>query len=307
MSAIAGVGLIILFTLGLTWLLPRSGARRASGASDRKRRRDFIERTMQAVLRAAHESLFAEHVAQSDGFLQRIDARAKLAGITALIVAVIAARRLEVVVVLFAGSVVLALLSRVSVSLLARRVWTAVLAFTGVIALPAVFIVPGVIVFRLPLLAWPVTAQGLTSAGLLIMRAETAATFALLLILCTPWNRLLKALRFFRIPAIVVLILEMAHRYIFLLLAATRDMFESRQTRQLDYLDPAEQRRLAASSAGVLLDKSLVLSSAVHTAMRARGYCGEVFLLDDLEMRRLDWLHLAALLATAIFFIWWGR
>jgi energy-coupling factor transporter transmembrane protein EcfT len=117
----------------------------------------------------------------------------------------------------------------------------------------------------------------------------------------------LKALRFFRIPAIVVLILEMAHRYIFLLLQTTRDMFESRQTRQLNYLDAAEQRRLAASSAGVLLDKSLALSSEVHIAMRARGYRGEVHLMDDLEMRRGDWGQLAGLMAAAALFIWWGR
>jgi cobalt/nickel transport system permease protein len=307
LSAIAGVGCIILFTLGFSWILPRSGARRALQFSDRKRRRDFIERTMDAVLRVADESTSAEHLAQSNGLLQGMDARAKLAGMVALIVAVVAARRLEVVVALFAMSVLVGLLSRVPVALLARRVWIAVLAFTGIIALPAPFLVPGTIVFHLPVLSWPITAQGLTSAALLIMRAEAAATFAFLLILCTPWNRLLKALRFFRIPAIVVLILEMAHRYIFLLLQTTRDMFESRQTRQLNYLDAAEQRRLAASSAGVLLDKSLALSSEVHIAMRARGYRGEVHLMDDLEMRRGDWGQLAGLMAAAALFIWWGR
>jgi cobalt ECF transporter T component CbiQ len=307
LSATAGVGFIILFTLGLSWILPRSRVRRPAQFSDRRRRRDFIERTMDAVLRIAHESLSAEQLAQSRGLLQGIDARVKLAGVVALIVAVVAARRLETVVALFAVSVVLGLLSRVPITLLARRIWIAVLAFTGIIALPALFLVPGTVVYHLPLLAWPVTVQGLRSAALLIVRAESAATLAYLLILCTSWNRLLKALRFFRIPAIVVLILEMTHRYIFLLLQAARDMLESRQTRQLDYLDPAEQRRLAASSAGVLLDKSLVLSGEVHTAMLARGYRGEVHLMDDFEMRRGDWGQLVALLAAAVFFTWWGR
>jgi cobalt/nickel transport system permease protein len=306
LSAIAGVGLIILFTLACSWFIPRAATASISRTSGR-RRRDFIERTTDAILRAAHESFLAEHLAQSNGLLQRIDARAKLAGIAALIVAVIAARRIEVLVALFAVGVLLALLSRVPLGLLTRHVWIAVLAFTGIIALPALFLVPGRIVFRLPLLAWPVTAQGLTSAAFLVLRAETAATFALLLILCTPWNRLLRALRFFRIPAVVVLVLEMAHRYIFLLLQTAREMFESRQTRHVGYLEPADQRRLAAATAGVLLDKSLALSADVHTAMRARGYSGQVRLLDDLRMKRSDWLHFAALLTTAIFFVWWGR
>ncbi len=314
LSALAGIGLIILLALGISWLASRVHARSGqfagaeiAGSSNRRRRRDFIERTVDAILSAAHTSLFAEHVSQSAGVLQGVDARAKLAGISALIVAVIAARRIEVLVALFGISVLLAVLSRVSLALLAKRIWIAVLAFTGVIALPALFLVPGSPVLHVPLLAWPVTSQGVMSASFLILRAETAATLALPLVLPTPWNRLLRALRFFRIPAVVVLILEMAHRYVFLLLQTARDMFESRQTRHVDYLEPVEQRRLAAATAGVLLDKSLQLSTDVHTAMRARGYHGEVYLLDDLQMKLADWAHLMLLLAIAFFFLWWGR
>ncbi len=64
-------------------------------------------------------------------------------------------------------------------------------------------------------------------------------------------------------------------------------MFESRQTRQIGYLQPVEQRRLAAATVGVLLDKSLQLSSEVHTAMQARGFRGEVqsvrYLPDEIQ------------------------
>ena len=59
---------------------------------------------------------------------------------------------------------------------------------------------PGALVYRLPVLGWPVTAQGLGSAAYLITRVETAATLALLLILCTPWTHVLKAMRVLRVP-----------------------------------------------------------------------------------------------------------
>lgn len=313
LSALIGVGLIVLFTVAVSWLTSRShSAVRSADPIDpsglpHRRRRTFFERTMDGFLAAMQDSLFAEDLARSKGVLQAVDARVKLAGLGALIVAAVATHRMEALAVLFGVSVVLALLSRVSLALLAKRVWIAVLAFTGVIALPALFLVPGRSVFRIPLLHWPVTAQGLTSAGFLTLRAETAATLSLLLVLCTPWNRLLRGLRFFRAPAVVVVILEMAHRYIFLLLQTARDMLESRQARHMGYLEPVEQRRLAAATAGVLLDKSLQLSSEVHTAMQARGYRGEVYLLDDLRMKTGDWLHLAVLLALAILFFWWGR
>lgn len=312
LSGVAGVGIIILFTLAAGWVLPRTILRNraeasASGFSARRLRRGFIERTMDTLLTTTQESLFAEHFAQSSGLLQRMDARAKLAGLCALIVGAIAVRRIEVLALLFGFTLLLALLSRVPLILLAKRVWLTVLAFTGIIALPALFLVPGNAAFQIPLLAWPVTNQGLTSAAFLILRAETAATLALLLVLCTPWSRLLRAFRFFRIPAVVVFMMEMAHRYVFLLLQTARDMFESREARHVGYLEPVEQRRLAAASAGVLLDKSLQLSSEVHTAMRARGYSGEVYLLDELQMKRADWVHFLLLLSIAIIFVWWGR
>ncbi|MGH9583464.1 MAG: energy-coupling factor ABC transporter permease, partial [Bryobacteraceae bacterium] len=251
-SAATGAGLIILLTLLV--------ARLISGHSKRGHRRSFIERTTESLLGATQATLFAEDTAQSNGLLQACDARVKLAGIGALIISAVAIRRIWILLALFAAAVLLAVVSRVSVALLAKRVWAAVLAFTGVIALPAVFLVPGSVIGHLPLLQWPITAQGLTSACFLVLRGETAATLALLLVLCTPWNRLLRALRFFRVPVSLVFILEMTYRYIFLLLRTSQDMIESRKTRLVGNLEPGAQRRVAAAMAGVLLDTTLQLS-----------------------------------------------
>ena len=53
--------------------------------------------------------------------------------------------------------------------------WLGALGFTGAIAVPAIFLTPGRVLYRLPGLSWPVTAQGLTTASYLILRVETAA------------------------------------------------------------------------------------------------------------------------------------
>jgi cobalt ECF transporter T component CbiQ len=285
----------------VTWLISKANR------LYRRRSRGFIERTISGFLTVAQDSLFAERVHQSAGFLQRLDARVKLAGIGALVFAAIAVHRLEILAVLFGLTVLLALLSQLSLLMLCKRVWIACLTLTGTVALPSLFLVPGRAAFRLPLLDWPVTVQGLTSAGLLLLRAETAATLSLLLILCTPWNRLLRGLRFFRVPATLVLILEMVHRYIFLLITVVRDMLEARQARRVGDIQPADQRRLAAATVGVLLYKSLGLSEEVYAAMRARGYRGDVYLIQDLAFTSRDWIHLASLLTVASLLIWWGR
>ena len=56
-------------------------------------------------------------------------------------------------------AVVLALLSKVPLSMLAKRIWLAVLAFTGVIAAPALFLIPGQAIYTLPFVDWTVTCR----------------------------------------------------------------------------------------------------------------------------------------------------
>jgi cobalt/nickel transport system permease protein len=304
-SGMVGVGLIIVFSLLLNRLVARGGSERT--VAGRRRRRSFVEKTALGLVAAMQHTLFAEDMAGNGGFLQRLNARVKLAGIGAFIVASVAVRRIWILVAMLAMSIILALASRIPIRLLATRIWLAVLTFTGVIALPAIFLTPGRGVYRLPVLEWQVTEQGLRAASFLILRAETAATLSVLLVLSTLWTHLLRAFRYFRMPVVLVAILGMTYRYMFLFLATAEDMFESRETRMVGILEPADRRRLAAGSAGVLLGKTMQVSSEVHTAMLARGFRGEIRLLDELEMRVGDWLRLAAFVGTACIVVWLGR
>lgn len=267
----------------------------------------FLERTTASFVDAMEHAFYAEQAARADGLLQRVDARVKLVGILALIVAVAAVHHLAVIAGLLAVAVVLAALSHVSFRVLLKRVWIAVLLFTGVIAFPAPFVTPGQVVAHVPLLGWAVTSQGLTSAGFLVMRVETAATFCILLVLTTPWNHVLKALRVLRVPAVLVTILGMTYRYLFLVLQSAHDMFESRRSRMVGELTGSERRRVAASSAGVLMSKTFDLSSEVYLAMQSRGYRGDVSLLDEFQVRSFDWLMLAGFAAIAAAAFWFGR
>jgi len=269
--------------------------------------RSFLERTTAGFVDAMEHAFYAEEIARADGLLQRMDPRVKLVGILALIVSAAAAHRLSVIAGLLAVAVALAAMSRVPFGLLLKRVWIAVLLFTGVIAFPALFVTPGEAVFQLPGLGWSVTAQGLMSAGYLVLRAETAATLCVLLVLTTPWNHVLKALRVLRVPAVLVAVLGMTYRYLFLLLQSAHDMFESRRGRMVGNLSGPERRRVAAASAGVLMSKTFELSSEVYLAMQSRGYQGEVPVLDDFRTRSFDWAMLAGFAAVSIAALWLGR
>jgi cobalt ECF transporter T component CbiQ len=193
----------------------------------------------------------------------------------------------------------------VQVRRLAIWVWLPVLFFTGTIAFPALFLTPGQALLASGPLA--LTLQGLRSAGFLVSRAETAATLSALLVLTTPWPWVLKSLRTFRCPAVFVVILGMTYRYIFVILESALDMFESRKSRTVGRLEPADQRRLSAAAAGVLLSRSLQLSGEVHLAMLSRGFRGEVHVMRDFHTNTRDWFWLAGFSGLAVTALWVGQ
>jgi cobalt ECF transporter T component CbiQ len=267
----------------------------------------MIGGSIHSFLRVLGHTLECEELARRAGVLQAIDPRVKLLGFLGLIVATAAARRLEVIGAVFAAASILAVSSRVPLRTLVFRVWAGAFAFTGLIALPALFFTPGRPIGRLPALGWAVTAQGLRSATYLISRVETTVTLSMLLVLCTPWTHVLKALRVLRVPVVLVVILGMTYRYILLMIGTAEEMFESRRSRMVGRLEPHEARRLAVATAGVLLSKTMQLSGDVYLAMQSRGFRGEVYVLDEFAMRLRDWGWLTLFLALAAAALWIGR
>jgi len=271
------------------------------------RRGRFVRLTVVGFTRALSRALMSEDTARRRGLLQSLDPRVRVVGLFALVLAVTLSRRLTVVLVLFAAAMMIGILSRVSIGTLAKRVWLVVLAFTGVIALPAIFITPGNSVATFAGGSLHITAQGVATAVLLIARVETAVTFTTLLILCTPWTHVLKALRSFRLPQEAIAMLAMTHRYVFLMVETANQMFEARQSRTVGRLPAAEQRRMTARTAGVLLSKSIDLSNDVYLAMQSRGFRGEVRILDDFRMNSWDYVGLLAFLCAGGVAVWIGR
>jgi len=271
------------------------------------RHRGFATETAVDFARALSRALVAEHIARQPGLLQSLDPRVRLVGLLSLVIVVTLSRKLMVIGLLFLLAVVLAVLSRVSIVALATRVWLIVLGFTGVIALPALFLTPGDPAATLGTESLVITRQGIATASLLVARVQTAVTFTTLLVLCTGWIHVLKALRTFGLPPEVILMLAMTHRYIYLLVEATGQMLESRLSRTVGVLQGRERRRMTTRTAGVVLSKSITLSNEVFLAMQSRGFRGDVQLLAEHRMGAWDYLGLVAFLGVGVLSVWAGR
>lgn len=270
-----------------------------------KRRHDVVERTLADIGHTMEHTLFAEDIARKPGLLQSLDPRVKLISMFALLVAVGTLRSLPVIAGFYCLTLVLAWRSTIPVVFFIKRVWLFLPFFTGVIALPALFLTPGPALLSLPL-GLVITHPGVLTAMFLLLRVSTSVSLAALLTFTTPWNDVLKALGVLRVPDAVILIFGMTYRYIYLLLNTANDMFLSRKSRMVGRLSGAEQRRMVGATAGVLLGKSLHLSSEVYLAMLSRGYRSHARApsLASFNMRRRDWVVLAVVAVVTTVAVW---
>ncbi len=271
-----------------------------------KARRGVVEKTLADISGALEQTLFAEEMARRPGLLQSLDPRVKVLSIVGLLIAVGLSRSLAVIAGLYVVMLLLAWRSSVPLGFFVKRVWLFMPFFTGIVAIPAFFITPGPALVRLPL-GLVITQTGAMAALFLLLRVGTSVSAAVLLVLTTPWNTVLKALGVLHVPDVIVLILGMTYRYIYLLLHTANDMFLARKSRVLRRLSGAEERRLIAASAGTLLSRSIQLSGDVYLAMTSRGFHGAPRTMDTFKMTGRDWAWSAFMAAIVVTAIWLGR
>jgi len=296
------------------WLSEPVSARAARGRAPSA----FLSRTLRQSARLLEESVFAERAARLPGFLQRLDARAKLLSVLSLLVAASFLQHLPSLWLLGGFVAMAAVLSRLGVRVLFHRLWWFLPVTFSLIAFPAVFsvITPGDPVLILyhreaapHLGAWhlpaevSITRQGLAAAALVVTRLFVGVLLAVTLVLTTRWQDLLKAI-YSGATAPFVLVLAMTHRYLFVLLRTVENMHLGREARSISRQTLREQHAWVGGRIGALFSRSRHLSEEVYQAMLARGYQGEPKALTSARVGRAElvWLSAcAALIALALF------
>jgi cobalt/nickel transport system permease protein len=288
------------------WLLRGEVGLCPCGCAGVRRKGSFVEKTLAGGAGLLRQVMFSEDVAGRPGLLQRLDPRLKAVSLLVLLVAVGLVHHVSTLVAAYALTLVLAAASRLPIGFFVKRVWLFVPIFTGIVVLPATLsiVTPGEVV--LTLWHWHgapqgFTAQGLTTAGLVVSRVATSVSLVVLLTLTTPWTRLLAALRALGVPRIFILIIGIAYRYVFLLLGTVTEMYEARKARTVTATrHDRTARRFVTASAGALFGRAGQLSEEVHLAMVARGYRGNPRTLQAFRLRAVDGVAAVAVLAAAL-------
>jgi cobalt/nickel transport system permease protein len=291
-----------------SWLLQSEVGLCPCGCIGKRRKGNFIDRTITGGAGLLRQALFSEDMAVRPGLLQRIDPRVKVVTMFGLLVVTALVRNIPVLVGLYLFALVLAAMSRISIAFFVKRVWLFIPIFTGIVVLPATFsfVTHGHIV--VPLGHWfghrvGLTSQGLRGAGLIVVRVATSISLVVLVALTTSWTSLLAALRALFLPRMFVLVLGMAYRYVFYLLNTVTEMYEARKARTARFdADVSRGRAFVAATAGTTFGKAHAMSEEVYLAMVSRGYTGHPRTLSAFRVRTADaaWIAGCLLIAVAV-------
>ena len=258
------------------------------------------------------DSLFADEYALRPGFLQSLDPRIKVITFLLFIVQVILTHNIIILLGLYALCLALAGLSRINLWFFLKRTWIFIPLFSLFIAIPALFSVftPGT-----PLATWrifgltlTITQQGLSGATLFVMRVITSVSLAVLLSITTRHFALLRVLRIFRVPQVFVMTVGMCYRYIYLFVEIIENTYLAVKSRVGTRLHYKKGQHLVAWNIAFLWQRSYQLNEDVYKAMLARGYRGEPLILNDFQVRFLDfvWLGCVVILYGVICYLSYG-
>ncbi len=140
-------------------------------------------------------------------------------------------------------------------------------------------------------------------AAALVIRGYMSALAVLLLVSTTPLPDLLRALSWFHVPRLIILITQFLYRYLFVLSEQAQHMrlaAASRAGGRRAGSGLASRFRAAAGALSVLFARSYARADGIHRAMIARGFSGEFPASALNPVRLMDFLFLGLTISAAV-------
>ena len=226
---------------------------------------------------------FIDRYADLDSPLHQLDARTKLVGFTALIVAVLA---------IPPGS-----------TLVFFAFFFLAAVFMGISQVPLGYVLAKSLVL-LPFVLLASLARpwrggmGFTFLNALVLRSLLSLIILVLLTNTTRFTELLRGLRKLGCPQILTLNLGFLYRYIFVLTEEVLRMRQARDCRSVGRVPAKVELKVLGSMLGTLLVRSFERAERLYQAMLSRGYSGDFPVYGS---RRFSWKDLVFIAALAPF------
>ncbi|AGA69245.1 cobalt ABC transporter, permease protein CbiQ [Desulfitobacterium dichloroeliminans LMG P-21439] len=137
-----------------------------------------------------------------------------------------------------------------------------------------------------------ITQSGLQQSINLFFRVLGSVSCLYFLALSTPMVDLFSVLRKLRLPKLMIEMMELIYRFIFVLLETAGTMYTAQNSR-LGYVNLVSGYRSMGSLVSALFIRSYKRSNELYTSLEARGYDGELRVLEEKYVGNKSLLYMA--------------
>lgn len=212
---------------------------------------EIIERTAKEAS-SFFKNFFSYDVV--DGrFLRNVDSRIKIPGLLLFVVASVSTFEFNKLVLLFGILSILITVSRIPLRTYTERIWM-IPAFSVVVLSPHIFLgsVDYVLLFS--------------------FRVFLAVSFLTLFMISTSFGEMVMAMRFYRIPDILIMVVALTYQYIHLMFSELYRIFVARESRKIKNESFSELWRNGGKSVGYFFIRAYERAERIHLATVARGF-----------------------------------
>lgn len=281
----------------------------------------FIDAGLQKAARVVRASYVYWEAAGRDGFFQGLDPRVKLLFLAYFLVVVSIARNPLAELAILGFILIIMLFSRLRMLHICARIAAFALFFGFLIALPSALnvITRGEIIIPLAKLSsshrlWiyelprviGVTREGCFGVAMLTLRVANSVSLALLVMHTTPFFEIMRALKLFRVPDLLIMVIMLSYSYIFTLSKTVEDIYMAMKARIAGGIRGGDMRRVIAGRIFLIFNKSRIRYEATCRAMQSRGFTGELELYRGRFLTAKDVIAGAALCLCGSFFLVMG-
>jgi len=287
------------------FLLLENPPAQAGGDGRRRASLSLVDRSMAVFARLLQDIVVQCDLASRSGLLELLDARVKVL-FWALLLVIISLKSTIVSLASIAAMIIMLMLgARVGFGHVYGKVLPLTVFFGFLLSAPSMLniFVPGTVILPLITLQDPVSVLtitiprqiGITEEGLviclrLVLRVFASLSLSVLMLAVTPFPEVVRALKLFRVPDFLLLILTLTGKYIYLFAQTVLDMYRAMKVRLVFGISAADFRAWSTGRMATIFRKTQMRADDIYRAMLCRGFSGEIRLAGSRQPGRADWL-----------------
>ncbi|BCB95936.1 cobalt ECF transporter T component CbiQ [Dissulfurispira thermophila] len=279
----------------------------------------FIDSSISHLGKVIKSGYIQWELSSKDGFFHGLDARVKMLFLIFFIIIISLKKEIlsELIIVLFIFG--LTAISRLNLFNFYKKVIPLGFIFGFLIALPSSFnvitkgeIILPVIHFSKSYDFWiyhipetiGITRQGISGVFMLTLRVFNSIALSFLILYTTPFSEIIRALKVFKVPDAVLMIITLTYKYIFIFAKTVEDVYLAKKSRTAVKIDNNDARNWTAGRIVFMLKKTQQRCDDVFKAMLSRGFSDTIKLYGFRKMDSRDWTAGLFLFFAGVMFLW---